>query len=1450
MKKAFLALLLLAGAAAMTVGVAFADISDVSSSANYLRPTSKLLKAEKEHALGTSAVTYDTTHVGYSSAHAPVAGNYWNVFASSVNRPNTGDPASVTWDFEDLTAAHGDSLQGWWPVFHGAGVLGTALSDDHGYVYACLDAGNMTNYKIPGTNQRTYGVIGVWHADPGAGAGVGVTWTPMSGTQSAWCGLRQHHDASVMDTQTNNPYNSDAADMLTQFRGLTVKNFPGYCNQWDQLLYRDFAAVEGQDLTLSFMYRTRMSTAFTAGAGRRGWFHGDPLSVTDGNFISSFTQNGPIDSFSVYVGVPVDDAAVTLSTGAVAPVYDTQRRWFSEVLRIWDGPTAPYFEVLGKTGINPADPDTTGFNLFSAVLPWTGMINDIVHSPFNAGGKVRLVFRVKTNNTGADNTSSTWGEVGGRGAAQIDDVTVQWGVGTPAVIGDFEGAEGTAGNINNAIGTSSETYWKSTGKPPALYCHATNLAGLPWNDVCGPVGAGTRICDMQGNVIDGGVEPTHTIGDPSYEAGKNGYYGIISPTINLAATGTSLLNNQDLDSTKAGGSQDYYVSYDINTADLQVATGVLWFVACQAYPNLQAGTGAEVWSDVCTRSLWADGIAECFRMNTDDPLKGNAQVFTSLPSGKPDSLRLYLAFYNFPLRFGAGANAQPTDGAYFDNINLTIINKGGTADRVGTIARDVWHTLCDAFPSATTVTLGPGTFASSLDTCGALIKNSFNLDTTPSGTPPNDILGDTMVVSAPDLSAAAGDTNSLSIRMDMIFRILPGPGNYRSNVGDVTPHYPPVAGMALLRRPDDRTTLVNPANPADSSFWAAYINVPGQFSSPSPHAGGVWDHLTWNSARMDTSETNQFPTHNVSTTFPTARGTWMNALHEGDPHYGILGISRPRCFVIDTTLYTNLTNANVVCGSAPSWLSPEIPGTTPPREYTGWDGTVTTTEMTKIIPDGLLTPGSHVQWFVRKQQIYGNVGGFAMSPDTATISPQASEVNNTDAHRWQQFSVLPDRWKDTQFGGSGMACMLLLDYDDRRGDERVWVSAMDSTNGTAAGKYGAHNGWHAVGNGHSLNKDVNTNLQAEAFVYGKNAQPGSLWDMYQVRAVESGNAAGTRVGARFATLGTGLLTGKDATTAPTPLMLKQFYSSIVLLSGDLNSDVLGPFLGCPEDDIRILGDFLNDAGGLLGKPRSLYVAGMGFVSAEVVDPVHEAFLANQLRTTLVAPSYRDLAANSGGCSDLISTSVISASNIYGTGLSCSFQDDVIAANTLVPGGSNVTQFTNTGAGPYYAGVYHAPDNLNPDENYVSLVNSFDMRFLWGRYCATSFGRPAYLNDLKTKIFGSVCSAWATAIGGVDVPQTASGIANYMKIGNSVVRSGNATVSFGVATTGRVRVRLYDVTGRLVRTLADRTFPGGQAQMVKWDGRDNSGNQAARGVYFARIDYASGAAINGRVVVLQ
>jgi hypothetical protein len=71
------------------------------------------------------------------------------------------------------------------------------------------------------------------------------------------------------------------------------------------------------------------------------------------------------------------------------------------------------------------------------------------------------------------------------------------------------------------------------------------------------------------------------------------------------------------------------------------------------------------------------------------------------------------------------------------------------------------------------------------------------------------------------------------------------------------------------------------------------------------------------------------------------------------------------------------------------------------------------------------------------------------------------------------------------------------------------------------------------------------------------------------------------------------------------------------------------------------------------------------------------------------------------------------------------------------------------------------------------------------------------------------------------------------------------LSFTLASPGRVRLDVYDVRGRLVRTLLDAHRTGG-TQHVSWDGRLPNGAPGASGVYFYRLE-AGGASVTGKIV---
>ncbi|MBK7141035.1 MAG: T9SS type A sorting domain-containing protein [bacterium] len=59
------------------------------------------------------------------------------------------------------------------------------------------------------------------------------------------------------------------------------------------------------------------------------------------------------------------------------------------------------------------------------------------------------------------------------------------------------------------------------------------------------------------------------------------------------------------------------------------------------------------------------------------------------------------------------------------------------------------------------------------------------------------------------------------------------------------------------------------------------------------------------------------------------------------------------------------------------------------------------------------------------------------------------------------------------------------------------------------------------------------------------------------------------------------------------------------------------------------------------------------------------------------------------------------------------------------------------------------------------------------------------------------------------------------------------IEFALPRASNVKIELYDITGRLVRTLTDGSMSAG-THKVSFDGRSSSGNQLASGVYFYRL----------------
>lgn len=76
------------------------------------------------------------------------------------------------------------------------------------------------------------------------------------------------------------------------------------------------------------------------------------------------------------------------------------------------------------------------------------------------------------------------------------------------------------------------------------------------------------------------------------------------------------------------------------------------------------------------------------------------------------------------------------------------------------------------------------------------------------------------------------------------------------------------------------------------------------------------------------------------------------------------------------------------------------------------------------------------------------------------------------------------------------------------------------------------------------------------------------------------------------------------------------------------------------------------------------------------------------------------------------------------------------------------------------------------------------------------------------------------------------------------------IRYAIAARGHVRLKVYDVGGRLVRTLVDEVQePTSDGYQVTWDGTSDAGVRAGSGVYFYELE-SPGFTATRKLVLLQ
>ncbi len=153
----------------------------------------------------------------------------------------------------------------------------------------------------------------------------------------------------------------------------------------------------------------------------------------------------------------------------------------------------------------------------------------------------------------------------------------------------------------------------------------------------------------------------------------------------------------------------------------------------------------------------------------------------------------------------------------------------------------------------------------------------------------------------------------------------------------------------------------------------------------------------------------------------------------------------------------------------------------------------------------------------------------------------------------------------------------------------------------------------------------------------------------------------------------------------------------------------------------------------------------------------------------------------------------------------------------------INRDTIPGFAPWAGNILSEPDtSFYVDLNWDSLHNYY--------YKIAAYDNQGNLSAYSEEL--RVINVGIDDYTGIDIPSITSIESSYPNPFNSFT-----TIIYYVANLGpipaQINIDIYDIQGRKVRTLLDDKREVGK-HSIAWNGRDDSGNELASGIYFARI----------------
>jgi len=136
--------------------------------------------------------------------------------------------------------------------------------------------------------------------------------------------------------------------------------------------------------------------------------------------------------------------------------------------------------------------------------------------------------------------------------------------------------------------------------------------------------------------------------------------------------------------------------------------------------------------------------------------------------------------------------------------------------------------------------------------------------------------------------------------------------------------------------------------------------------------------------------------------------------------------------------------------------------------------------------------------------------------------------------------------------------------------------------------------------------------------------------------------------------------------------------------------------------------------------------------------------------------------------------------------------------------------------------------------------------------ANKYGNWATLSGFQTATFGPLYRLQdaSKVLTGVETPaEDSPRYPNALSQNRPNPFNPETTIPYSLATRGKVTIRIYDISGRCIRTLLDTVKDSG-TYLARWTGELDSGGKAASSIYFYRITYPDGSSTSKKMAILR